>query len=382
MKRKVTSGHSTCEIVGPHERVDERETVFARACLDEGSVPEKTYHASHPDTRDIDLKMGKFYHRDTNAYFKSVFAPVAALALPDVVDGPVSPNRVTASGTEFTALVKRVAGYLGADMVGVGLLNQAWVYTHRGRYPYFGDYRANPPLFSGVPPHYTGLSWGDPIEVKHKYVIALGFVQDRRSLGDGTAKQTDFEVGRVYARSALASVQLARFARELGYSARAHHLRNYGIMVVPAAVDSGLGELGRCGYLVTRKYGANLRIACVTTDLPLEPDEGPDLGMQDFCSKCLKCALACPAGAIPLGGKVVVRGVRKWEIDREKCFLYWGAKGHSCAICQMVCPWSKPDTFIHAAVSGIAIHLPILRRMILWVDSLLFPPPHRPAAEH
>jgi reductive dehalogenase len=382
MKQRPAIKHSTYKVVGPLERVDERDTIFARAFLDEGSGPEKAYHANHPDTRAVDLKMARFYRRDTTPCFGSVFGPIASLALPDMVDGLVSDNKVSRSRAQFTSLVKEVAVSLGADLVGIGILNQAWVYTHRGRHPYFENYRPNLPLFSGVPPHYSGLEWGDPIRIDHKYVIAMAFAQDVRSLGDGVSEQTDFEVGRVYARSALVSVQLGRFIRELGYPARAHHVRNYGIMVVPAAVDCGLGELARCGYLVTRRYGANVRIACVTTDLPLEQDSEEDLGIQDFCRKCLKCAKACPAAAIPWGEKVVVRGVRKWVVEREKCFLYWGAQGHSCAVCQMACPWSKRDTFIHTAVSSIAVHVPVSRRLIVEIDSLLYRVPHRPGPEN
>jgi reductive dehalogenase len=361
----------TYEIVGPLARVDERDTVFARAGLEEGSPRERAYHETHPETKDVDLKMREFYEREADPYFESVFGPIASLALPDIVDGPVSTRKVEQSPAYFASLVKRVAVSLGADLVGIAVLNQAWVYSHRGRHPFFEDYVARPPFFTGPPQHYTGFAWGDPIEIEHRYVIAMAFAQRAGRLGEGASEETDFEVGRVYARSALVSVQLARFVRELGYSARAHHVRNYGIMVVPAAVDSALGELGRCGYLVTRKFGANTRIACVTTDLPMETDRALDIGMQDFCGKCRKCAEACPVGAIPAGDKVVVRGVRKWEIDREKCFLYWAKKGHSCAICQAVCPWSRADTLLHTVASGLAIRAPLSRQFLLWVDGLL-----------
>ncbi|MFQ5905243.1 MAG: reductive dehalogenase [bacterium] len=367
------SEYPTYEVVGPFLRVDERDTVFARACLIPGTPEERAYHSAHPELKQIDEKMGRFYRRDANPYFESVFGPVAALAFPDIVDGPISEKILSKPEGEFTCLTKKTAERLGADLVGIGLLNEAWVYSHRGRHPYFERHKPNPPLFKGIPSGYSGLVWGDTIDIKHKFVVAMAFAQDHGLLGNGVSDLADFEVGRAYARSALVSVQLAGFIRGLGYPARAHHLRNYGIMVVPAAVDSGLGELGRCGYLVTRRFGANTRIACVTTDLPLIPDKPVDLGIQDFCNKCLKCARACPAAAIPEGEKVVVRGVRKWEISGEKCFLYWGTTGHSCAICQVVCPWSKPDTFLHTAVSGLAVNVPPSRRVLIWIDHMLFP---------
>ena len=374
MMTRVLSQSPTYEVVGPLERVDERDTVFARASLVPGTPQESEYHSRHPELKQIDHRMAKFYQRSTGPYFESVFGPVDALALPDIVDGPISTTKLLRSPGQFASLVKMTARTLGADLVGVGLLNQAWVYSHKGRHPYFEDYRQNRPLFGGVPSGYTGLVWGDPLSIKHEFVIVMAFTQNRRLLRDGASDLVDFEIGRVYAKSALASVQLARFIRELGYPARAHHLRNYGIMVVPAAVDCGLGELGRCGFLITKKFGANTRIACVTTDLPLFPDEPANLGIQDFCGKCLKCAKACPAGAIAEGDKVVTSGVRKWELSREKCFLYWGTKSHSCAICQTVCPWSKPDTFLHTTIASIAVNVPPSRRLLVWADQLLFPP--------
>jgi len=215
-------------------------------------------------------------------------------------------------------------------------------------WPFFSDYRPNPPAFDGVPDGYQGLNYGDPIELGHRYAISMAFPQDPDPIGSSPSKASSFEIGRVYASSALAAVELANYIRALGYPARAHHLRNYGVLLVPVAVDSGLGELGRCGYLISKELGANFRLACVTTDLPLATDKPVDLGIQEFCEKCLKCAKNCPVRAIPTGDKVVVRGVEKWQLDAEKCLLYWGSQGGACAICQVVCPWSKPPTRFHS----------------------------------
>ena len=168
------------------------------------------------------------------------------------------------------------------------------------------------------------------------------------------------------------AVELARYIRTLGYPARAHHLRNYGVMMVPVAVDAGLGELARCGYLVTKEMGANLRLACVTTDLPLAVDRPVDLGVQDYCEKCLKCAENCPPRAIPFGEKIEVRGVKKWKIDEVKCLLYWGSQGAACGICQVVCPWSKPRTPFHRLVAEIATRVPWSRRLLTRADDLVY----------
>jgi reductive dehalogenase len=188
----------------------------------------------------------------------------------------------------------------------------------------------------------------------------------------GASRAVEFEEGLVYARSVLASVQLARFVRALGYPARAHHLRNYLVLSVPVAVDAGIGELARCGYVVSRRLGANFRLATVTTDMPLAHDEPVDIGMQDFCGKCMKCATCCPSQAITTGEKTLVRGVWKWKIDEEACLQYWGRAGYACAICQAVCPWTKPDTPFHRFVAGAAVRVPFLRRALVAGDDLVY----------
>ena len=117
--------------------------------------------------------------------------------------------------------------------------------------------------------------------------------------------------------------------KESRLSARAHHVRNYCVLVVPVAVDAGLGELARSGHLLHKTCGLNLRLSCVTTDLPLAHDDPVDIGVQRFCDDCLKCARNCPVGAIPEGAKTEVRGIRKWQMDPEKCLsvLVQGGSG-------------------------------------------------------
>jgi reductive dehalogenase len=374
----------TYEVVGPLERFDERDTMFARDALAPGSPEELEYHRLHPELVEIDRRLSRFIQEKIDnppedpddplneAFYEATFGSVAALGQPDSVDGPVNSYRVSIESKLMARRIKAVATKLGAPLVRIAPLNPAWVYTHRGARPFFPDYRPNLPLFSGVPKGYLDLRYGDPIEIDHRFAISMAFPQDFDLVRTGPSTLNDFETGRVYAQSALVAVELARYIRTLGYPARAHHLRNYGVMVVPVAVDAGLGELARCGYLVTKEFGANLRLVCVTTDLPLAVDRPVDLGVQDYCEKCLKCAENCPSRAIPFGGKVEVRGIRKWKIDEEKCLLYWGSQGAACGICQVVCPWSKPRTPVHRLVAEVATRVPWSRRLLTWADDLVY----------
>ena len=381
----------TYDVVGPIQRYDERDNVFAREALLPGTPEEWEYHSRHPELAKVDRRLADYFfegaQRSTgeerpepsDALPESTFRAVSSLALPDAVDGPVAPREVRVAPAEMARNIKSVAKYLGASEVRIGPLHPAWVYTHRGVWPFFDDYRANPPAFDGLPEGYHGLKYGDPIELGHRFAISMAFPEDPNLIGSSPSSAASFEIGRVYASSALAAVELANYIRALGYPARPHHLRNYGVLVVPIAVDSGLGELARCGYVIDKVFGANFRLACVTTDLPLATDMPVDLGVQDFCAKCLKCAKNCPVKAIPAGDKVEVRGVKRWQIDAEKCLLYWGSQGAACAICQVVCPWSKPPTLFHRSIAELAVRFPAARRLLIQADDWVYGAAYRRA---
>jgi epoxyqueuosine reductase len=60
------------------------------------------------------------------------------------------------------------------------------------------------------------------------------------------------------------------------------------------AVGAGLGWLGRNNLLVTPRFGAQVRLVTVLTDLGLEPDRP----LENGCDSCRACIAACPAKAI------------------------------------------------------------------------------------
>lgn len=370
------------EIEGSIERFDERDTVFSREALVPGSPEEIDYHRAHPEKIDADSALSRFISLKTDegagsgvldrAIYEANFVPPAALALPDMVDGEPHGAQVGWARREASARIRAFARSLGADDVRIGPLRPDWVYSHRGSRPFFSEAYSNPPYFNGIPEGYQGARYGDPISLPHTSAISLAFGQDRNMIGTGTSAAVDFEVGRVYANSVLASVALARFIRSLGYPARAHHLRNYLILLVPVAVDAGIGELARAGYAVSRSLGANFRLSAVTTDMPLDYDEPVNIGMQDFCSKCNKCAVNCPSQAIPRDGKTLVRGFWKWKLDEEACLRYWGRSGYTCGICQYVCPWTKPRSAFHRFVAALAVHAPPLRRALVLGDDIFY----------
>ena len=72
--------------------------------------------------------------------------------------------------------------------------------------------------------------------------------------------------------------------------------------------------------LIHEEYGSRLHLAVVTTDLPLTVDEPVDMGVEDVCKVCMKCAQTCPTYSIPFGDKVVINGVEKWAINVDTCY--------------------------------------------------------------
>ena len=177
---------------------------------------------------------------------------------------------------------------------------------------------------------------------------------------------------QAYAKSAWTAVQLAAYIRQMGYEARAHHFSNYQVLAVPVAVDCGLGELSRAGYLITKEFGLGVRLSIVTTDMPLAQDPPADIGVQSFCAQCKICADQCPSGAIPKGEKILHNGVMKWKLDEEKCYAYWHVNGTDCGICMTVCPWTKPTTKIHRIIADIASIEGIHQKWMVEAEKLVY----------
>ena len=163
------------------------------------------------------------------------------------------------------------------------------------------------------------------------------------------------EVMRVYNRLAHIAVTLASYIRMLGFPARAHIVTNYQVLCIPLAVNAGMGELGRHGLMLTRELGSSLKLATVTTDLPMITDSPVDIGADEFCRDCKICAEACPSGAVPRGNKKVIHGVEKWAIAADACFRVWQETGTDCGVCVASCPWTKPDSLFHNLARSIAV---------------------------
>ena len=238
-------------------------------------------------------------HRTTSLEFM-------ARPLPELVGEPTS-----WSPEEASAKVKAAALGREADIVGITRLNQDWV-------------------FEGY-------------EADYEWIVVLGVGMDWDCLKTAPSEKSQIEVQNQYGRGARAAYKLAGWMREHGWDAHPHGGPIAGpVLIIPAAIAAGLGELGKHGSMINRQFGSSFRLACVMTNLPLVAD-GPDaFGADDFCSSCQICTNICPVDAI-YREKQPVRGDTKWYVDFDECILYF-VENQGCGMCIGQCPWSRTGT--------------------------------------
>ena len=177
--------------------------------------------------------------------------------------------------------------------------------------------------------------------VPYTYAICIGLPMKREIMVNVPEPVTGWEVLSVYRRVTRIAIELSERIRAMGWPAKAYGDTKTGeILHIPLALAAGLGQLGKHGSIISREYGSNFRLATVATDLPLASGYPLDIGVDDVCLTCRRCTIDCPPGAIS-DEKMMVRGVRKWYVDFDKCVPYFAETG-GCAICIEVCPWSEP----------------------------------------
>ncbi len=283
-------------------------------------------------------------------------------------DGKVNSQKQEGfSAKEITREIKRTARYCGADLVGITKVKQDFCYSETFSYE---ESKLG-----------TGPAVTSQVDVKHKYAIVFGREMNFHRIQNTLSPKNDEslgEIGKTYYELGQISCAVAAYIRQLGYSAKAHHVRNEQVLQVPYAVDAGLGEQGRHNYIINEKYGPRVRLATVTTDLELIEDKPVDIGVQDFCESCRLCEVNCPAQALA-AEKTEVRGYLKWPQDYTKCFGFWVTGGNTfgCTLCLKVCPWNKPRTFVHRVSMYGAARSVVARRVLYWISLIFYGKLHR-----
>jgi len=360
-------------IVGEVKPTDERDIVFARnRTIRPGTEEYTSYYELRPELEEYDTrrrrKGGPLGHPgtiDRPNDRPNVAATLASLSIPlhlsqsEKYNPPGHPEfngqRVELTPESATTRVKGYTLGIGANLVGICEINPLWVYSHRGEI--FND---------------DWSDWGQAIELTHQYAVVFATEMDFELVGTAPHSPTTIASMGNYAQGAYIATQLAAFISNLGYSARANHLRHYDTLLVPLAVDAGLGETGRLGYLMTKDYGPRVRLGAVTTDLPLLSNKPIDIGALDFCRICKKCAHCCPSNSIPTGDREAVAGTKRWKLNAETCFDYWGKVGTDCNICMRVCPWSHASSLPHKLIRNLITRNHLSRRLFNMMDDIFY----------
>jgi epoxyqueuosine reductase len=243
----------------------------------------------------------------------------AAYSYPALI--PVAEERKQASPEEWSKAVQEFAVTHEADAAGITAMNPLYV---------FEGYSVTEP-------------WIIVLALAHNYERIKELPSDETN-GEGVC-----DVGDQYARGTRSSYNLANWIRSQGYNAHPYPGPSAdAVALIPPAIAAGLGELGKHGSLISPRFGSGVRLAGITTDMPLAqtaPD-GPGaatpahFGADEFCGSCQVCTQACPPGAIS-PQKQMVRGVERWYVNFDKCIPYF-AEAASCGICIAVCPWTQP----------------------------------------
>jgi len=222
----------------------------------------------------------------------------------------------------------------------------------------------------------TQFNPGDPIKIPSwlKYAIVMVIGMDYEQIARSPAAEGTTDLG--YAKVAFICALLATYIGRLGYHAMPSG--NDFALNIPLAIDAGLGELGRNGLLITEQFGPRIQICKVLTELPLEVDSPIDIGVQAFCERCHRCADACPSRAIMSGERTDKAwdisnniNVLKWPIKAMDCIRWWYKNGAYCSNCIRVCPFNKPQGWLHSLVRKTVKATPVFDRFFVKMDRIL-----------
>ena len=143
-------------------------------------------------------------------------------------------NRVERSADDWAGVIKAFALANESDLVGITAMKPNYVYQG--------------------------------YEIDEPWVITIGVVMDYGELSQAPPSfenpATAVVVAREYNRAARACRVLANFILSQGYYAKAYQGPYASALnMIPAAIESGFGELGKHGSLINRQYGSGAKPA-------------------------------------------------------------------------------------------------------------------------
>ena len=300
--------------------------MFARMRLTPGSQEYQEYYARHPDKQAEDDRLraqpgllspqSSLFEAEPAAQIKATFPSVAdlqSLSAPTPASQPTGLDPKTISGS-----LKVTAQTSGAILAGITEITAADYYTHRGR----------------------GSHYGTAIQEHHRWAVVFAVEMDRQRVCQAPALAATVASSQGYLRAAVIGRVLMHAIAQAGYGSYHHMDADYLLPLPFLAERAGLGQIGRMGILITRQFGARVRLGAVTTNLPLAADQPTDFGLQAFCSRCGRCAAECIGGAIDGGTPQELNGQLRWKTTVERCYDVWVRLGSDCGVCLKTCPFS------------------------------------------
>lgn len=310
------------------KRFDERDTIFARLTYKEGTLQYQDYYKRNPHLKTDDdlLREAPHPYSEGTATFNPLNSAIANATfrflghLNELSQGEVNSSNIKTDPETMTKKLKGLASFYGAKLVGIAKLDEKFYYSHRGRKP---------------------ENYGESVNQFDKYAIVFASEMDKDMINRAPLIGEGIEVTKGYVNTAVIGMVLSYYLREIGYSARNHMDGNYLVIPPLIAEAAGLGQIGRSGLLITKKYGKRIRLGVVTTNMELIPSDKKDFGIIEFCQICGNCAMVCPGKAIPKGEREDIDGVKRWKIRAEGCFDIWKKVGTDCGVCLSACPFSQ-----------------------------------------
>jgi len=226
-----------------------------------------------------------------------------------------APQAAEMSPERATNLIKEVAKFYGADLVGIAEMQDFSYYTHRAN--------------------------GEPVSRDFKYAIVFAVAMPLDMLNRAPHRETLLATCNGYVAAAHTGARLSGYIKSLGYETSLNCMVSYDAPLVLLAERAGIGQVSRANVVVTKEYGNRVRLGAVLTNLPMVPDEPEDFGLKQFCMFCGKCAVNCPTRALTSDPPQRVNDCLVWDHHEERCFKMWMRFATDCALCLVSCPFTQ-----------------------------------------
>ena len=123
-------------------RIDERDIMFSRMTRKKNTAEYEDYYKNNPNLKDIDDEIRALPELDSDetAFYSPINTPIVSATfnflsdIKNLVNGPeISEKRLEDTPENFTAKIKGLAKYYGADLCNIAICDESYYYSHRGR---------------------------------------------------------------------------------------------------------------------------------------------------------------------------------------------------------------------------------------------------------